>query len=113
MGEGNIVLENTTIQPFVTIGSGNYISSNCCIAHHSKIGNYNHIAPAFLAGNVEITHHCFIGINCTIRNGVTIMPYTLVGAASYVEADTQEYSVIVPAKSVALIGKRSVDIDLG
>jgi sugar O-acyltransferase (sialic acid O-acetyltransferase NeuD family) len=114
MGEGNIILENTTIQPFVTIGSGNVFWSNCNISHHTKIGDYNFFAPASaLAGNVEVAHHCFVGNNCTIKNGVTVMPYTLIGAGSYISANTQEYSVIVPNKSIILNDKRSIDIDLG
>lgn len=114
IGEGNIILENTTIQPFVNIGSGNVIWSNCNISHHTTIGDFNFFAPvSSLAGNVEITHHCFLGNNCTIRNGVSVKPYTLVGAGAYVSANTQEYSVIVPAHSIALNDRRSTDINLG
>jgi sugar O-acyltransferase (sialic acid O-acetyltransferase NeuD family) len=114
MGEGNIILENTTIQPFVTIGSGNVFWSNCNISHHTKIGDYNFFAPvSALAGNVEVTHHCFLGSNCTIRNSVKVLPYTLVSAGAYVSGNTQEYSVIVPVKSIILKDKLSVDIDLG
>jgi sugar O-acyltransferase (sialic acid O-acetyltransferase NeuD family) len=114
MGIGNIITENVTIAPFSNIGDGNIFNSNTNIAHHTQIDNFNFFAQSpSIAGSVHITHNCFFGCNCTIRNGVTVMPYTLVGAGAYVSANTQEYSVIVPAKSIVLNDKQSIDIDLG
>ena len=111
LGEGNIVLENSLIQPFVTIGRGNVIWSNVNISHHTVVGDYNFFAPSSsLAGNVTVGNQCFFGNNCTVKNETAIGSYTLVGAGAYVAADTKDYSVIVPATSLTLKGKSSLDI---
>lgn len=111
MGIGNIISINVTISPFVNIGNGNIFSPSTTIAHHTKIDDFNFLGlSSSILGNAHITHNCFLGCNCTIRNNVTIMPYTLVGAGAYISTNTQEYSVIVPAKSITLEDRRSVDI---
>ncbi|MEK5390059.1 acetyltransferase [Margalitia sp. FSL K6-0131] len=113
LGEGNIFLENTLIQPFVSIGNGNIFWSNINISHHSIIGNFNFFAPSSsTAGNVIIQDNCFLGNNCTVKNGVEIKSYTLIGAGAYVSTNTKEDSVIVPARSSTLNNVRSMDIDL-
>ncbi|XSZ47744.1 hypothetical protein ACP8HZ_05615 [Francisella noatunensis] len=41
MGENNIVLDHVTIQPYVKIGSSNFVWSNAVIAHGSVIDDTN------------------------------------------------------------------------
>lgn len=110
MGEGNIILPNVSIGPFVEIGTGNIFWQNCVIPHHNNIGNFNHFAPSVsLSGNSKIKNHCFLGNNVTVNNHTTIMNYTFVGAGAYVRKDTKSYQVIVPNNSFVLEGKRSTD----
>ncbi len=114
LGEGNIILEGTLIQPFVTVGSGNVFWSNVNISHHTRIGDFNYFAPsASLSGNVLVDSNCFFGNNCTVKNDAVIAGYTLVGAGAYVAKDTKEYSVIVPVRSQLLENKTSRDMYLG
>jgi sugar O-acyltransferase (sialic acid O-acetyltransferase NeuD family) len=113
VGEGTVALERAIIGPFAEIGIGNIIWAGANIAHDTKIGNFNFFAiESAVAGNVKIGDHCFFGNNCTIKNGIRISDYTLVGAGCYVAHDTEAYSVHVPARSVVLAGKRSLDIRL-
>jgi sugar O-acyltransferase (sialic acid O-acetyltransferase NeuD family) len=113
IGVGNIFSTNVTILPFAKIGNGNIFSPRTAIAHHTIVGDYNFFALASsILGNVHITHNCFLGCNCIVKNSITIMPYTLVGAGAYVSTNTQKYSVIVPPKSICLDNRRSIDIDL-
>ncbi|MBP1907219.1 sugar O-acyltransferase (sialic acid O-acetyltransferase NeuD family) [Paenibacillus turicensis] len=112
-GEGNIFLEQTLVQPFVTIGDGNIFWSKVNISHHAKIGNFNFFAPSVsVSGDVSIQDKCFFGNNCTIKNSVSISSYTLIGAGSYVSEHTDEFSTIVPIKSQKLFNKKSIDIKL-
>lgn len=111
IGIGNIILENSLVQPFVNIGDGNIIWSNVNISHHSSVGNFNYFAPGVsLSGEIKIGDNCFLGNGCIAKNGIQISDYTLIGAAAYVSQDTLEYSVIVPYKSKVLSNKRSIDI---
>lgn len=113
IGEGNIILEETTICMNSTIGDYNIIFNNCAISHDVTIGNYNHFSPGVaVSGYVTIGNYCFIGTNATIKNEIEIADLTLVGAGAYVRKSTNEESVIVPAESQILIDKKSRDFIL-
>ena len=110
IGEGNIILENTIIQPFVEIGAGNLFWHNVKIAHDDKIGSFNTFAQnTSVAGVVNIGNNCFFGNSSIILNRKNIADYTLVGAGAICKADTNPYDVIVPAKGVVLENRKSID----
>jgi acetyltransferase-like isoleucine patch superfamily enzyme len=58
-----------------------------------------------------IKPNCFIGLNSTIGNGVTIAKENLIGAGSVVIKNTLDEAVIVPARST-LLNKKSSEIKL-
>ena len=110
LGEGNIILENTLVQPFVNIGHGNLIWYDVSIAHDSIIGEYNTITgKASICGFVTLKNNCFVGNSSVIRDKVVVDDYTLIGASAYVDKDSTAYSVIVPQKSIVLQDKVSTD----
>lgn len=110
LGEGNIILENTLIQPFCKIGDGNLIWYKVSIAHECNIGNFNTIAGmCSISGIVKIKNNCFLGNNSTIRDKINLANYTLVGAGTYINNDTEEYGVYIPERSIK-INKNSLDI---
>lgn len=110
MGEGNIIFEDTLIEPFVKIGRGNIIWCKISIAHNCIIGNFNTIAgTASLCGFSEIRDNCFIGNGSVVRDKIKVESYTLVGAAAYVASDTEEFNVVVANKGVVLPNKSSRD----
>ena len=110
LGMGNIILEGVTIASSCKIGSGNFIWNGVNISHDSNIGNFNNLAPSFCcAGRVRIGSYCFLGTNSTIKNDISVSDFTLVGAGAYVSHDTNPYDVIVPARSITLEGKKSID----
>lgn len=110
IGDGNIILEDVTIQPFVQIGNSNLIWYKTAIAHDCIIGDFNTLCGMMsLSGCVTINNNCFIGNNATIRDHIQIRDYTLIGAGAYIDKDTEEYSVYVPERTVKL-GKKSIDI---
>lgn len=108
LGEGNIVLENSVLQPYVELGDGNIIWSNVNISHHDKIGDFNYFSPgATVAGRVQIGTFNFLGANCTISNDVCISERCLVGAGAYVKANMQANQVLVPSTGNVLEKKSS------
>ena len=55
MGRGNVLLANTFIGPFVTIGDNCYVITNTCINHDSIIGSHTYFsAGCVIAGNVQV-----------------------------------------------------------
>lgn len=112
IGEGSIILEHVTIQPYVKCGICNVFWSNVNICHHTEIGNFNFFAASSaVLGRIKIGNNCFIGCNATIKNEIQIGSMTLIGAGAYVSKSTNEYDVVVPARSIT-IDKRSTDLKI-
>jgi sugar O-acyltransferase (sialic acid O-acetyltransferase NeuD family) len=107
IGDNNFILEDNTIQPFVSIGNNNVIWSGNHIGHHGTIGDHNFItSQVTISGRVNITHNCFIGVNSSIRDHIKISEFTLVGAHSWISKNTKPYEVYT-AKQTPLFPKTS------
>lgn len=111
-GPNSFILEDNTIQPFVTIGknvtmwSGNHIGHDSVVRDHTFISSH-----VVVSGFVTVEESCFLGVNSTIRDGVTVGASTLIGAGAVVLADLDPDSVIVPPRSVVL-DKKSWELGL-
>jgi sugar O-acyltransferase (sialic acid O-acetyltransferase NeuD family) len=112
IGDNCFILEDNTIQPFVKIGnnvtlwSGNHIGHDAVIHDHCFLAS--HIV---VSGYVEIGNNCFIGVNATLRNSITIAPETLIGAGAVIMKDTVEQGVYLPERA-KLFGKKSSELEL-
>lgn len=112
VGDNNFILEDNTIQPFVKIGSNNVFWSGNHIGHDGAIGDHNFITShVVVSGFVKIKNNCFLGVNATIRDAVTIADATLVAAGAIIMKDTIEKGVYLPARSV-LFEKKSDEIEI-
>ena len=111
-GENCFILEDNTVQPFVTIGnnvtlwSGNHIGHDVTIEDHCFISSH-----VVLSGHVHVGERCFIGVNATLRNSITIAPRTLIGAGAVVMKDTKPKDVYI-APRTERFKKSSDEIDL-
>jgi sugar O-acyltransferase (sialic acid O-acetyltransferase NeuD family) len=112
VGENCFILEDNTVQPFVSIGddvtlwSGNHIGHDSAIADHCFISSH-----VVVSGHVKVGAYCFIGVNATLRNAITIAPRTLIGAGAIIMEDTREGGVYVP-RPAQRIAAQSDQIDL-
>jgi sugar O-acyltransferase (sialic acid O-acetyltransferase NeuD family) len=112
VGENCFILEDNTIQPFVKIGhnvtlwSGNHIGHDSVIEDHCFISSH-----VVISGHVHIQSYCFLGVNATLRNGITIASQTLVGAGAIILQDTIARGVYMPQRA-KLISQNSDEIDL-
>lgn len=112
VGDNCFILEDNTIQPFVRIGndvtlwSGNHIGhdvvieDHCYLTSHVVVSGFTHIHP-----------YCFIGVNATLRNAITVAPETLIGAGAVIMKDTVEQGVYLPERG-KLFAKKSFEIQL-
>jgi len=111
-GDNCFILEDNTIQPFVKIGnnvtlwSGNHIGHDAVIEDHCFLAS--HIV---VSGHVRIGNNCFIGVNATLRNSITIAPETLIGAGAVIMKDTVAKGVYLPPRA-ELSTKTSDEIEL-
>lgn len=110
VGENCFILEDNTIQPFTTIGNNVVLWSGNHIGHHGQIQDH-----VFFTSHVVLSGHCtvesysFFGVNATIRDYMRIAQGTLVGMASAITKDTEEWGIYIgnPAKKVP--GKKSFE----
>ena len=111
-GDNCFVLEDNTIQPFVRIGnnvtlwSGNHVGHDTIIEDHCFISSH-----VVISGHVHIKPYCFIGVNATLRNSITIARETLVGAGAVIMEDTVEKGVYVSQRAT-LFPKNSDEVEL-
>lgn len=110
-GENCFILEDNTVQPFVRIGNDVTLWSGNHIGHDSVIGDHCFISShVVVSGHVRIEQGCFIGVNATLRNSITLGEFTLVGAGALVMKDTAPRSVYLGARAERF-SKSSDDLD--
>jgi sugar O-acyltransferase (sialic acid O-acetyltransferase NeuD family) len=94
IGENCFILEDNTIQPFVTIGDNVTLWSGNHIGHHSRIGDHCFVAShVVVSGGCTIGESCFIGVNATLRDHVTIGERCVIGAGALILADAEPEGV--------------------
>src|SRR5262249_47320444 len=90
-GDNCFILEDNTIQPFVRIGNDVTLWSGNHIGHDSVIEDHCFLASHIVvSGRCHIHPYCFIGVNATLRNSITIARETLVGAGAIIMKDSAE-----------------------
>ncbi len=90
IGENCFILEDNTIQPFVTIGNNVTLWSGNHIGHHSTIKDHCFLAShVVVSGGVEIGEQCFLGVNATLRDHIKIGERCIVGAGALLLADAE------------------------
>lgn len=96
IGENCFILEDNTIQPFVTIGNNVTLWSGNHIGHHSVIKDHTFIAShVVISGGVEIGEQCFIGVNATLRDHIKVGDKCVLGAGTLLLADAEPEGVYV------------------
>jgi acetyltransferase EpsM len=101
IGNGCIILANVSISPSCKIGKGCMIMAGATIAHNCEIGDYCHIASqACLGSFLKVENGVHFGLNCTIREHVTIGKYSTIGMGAVLlkNVGEEEIWVGVPAK---------------
>jgi sugar O-acyltransferase (sialic acid O-acetyltransferase NeuD family) len=111
-GDNCFILEDNTVQPFVTIGknvtlwSGNHIGHDSTIEDHCFISSH-----VVVSGHVVVGERSFLGVNSTLRNSITIAPESLIAAGAVVMKNTEPKGVYY-AERAKVAPKPSDEIDL-
>ena len=96
IGDNCFVLEDNTIQPFVTIGNNVTLWSGNHIGHHSRIEDNCFIAShVVVSGGVTIRENCFLGVNVTLRDHITLGRNCVIGAGALIVKDTEDNGVYI------------------
>lgn len=112
IGDNCFILEDNTIQPFVTIGNDVIMWSGNHIGHHSTIGDHCFIAShVVVSGHVTVGERCFLGVNATTRDSITLGARTVVGAGVLIMKSTRPDEVYI-AERTRRDHRKSSDIGL-
>jgi len=111
IGENCFILEDNTIQPFVTIGHNVVMWSGNHIGHHSKIEDHvmftSHVV---LSGHCEVKPFSFFGVNATIRDGLVIAEGSLISMAAAVFKNTEPWGVYKGNPAIkSAVSSRDID----
>jgi acetyltransferase-like isoleucine patch superfamily enzyme len=101
IGENCFIFEDNTIQPFVTIGNNVVMWSGNHIGHHSVIkDNVFFTSHVVLSGHCTVEPYSWLGVNATIRDGLTIAEGSLVAMGACLTKNTKSWGVYMgmPAK---------------
>jgi sugar O-acyltransferase (sialic acid O-acetyltransferase NeuD family) len=94
VGDNCFILEDNTIQPFVTIGSDTVLWSGNHVGHHSKIGDHVFISShVVISGNCLIEPNCFIGVNSALKENTILGEATFVAMSTSITQNTEPFSV--------------------
>jgi sugar O-acyltransferase (sialic acid O-acetyltransferase NeuD family) len=109
VGTNCFILENNVIQPFVSIGDNVTLWSGNHIGHHSKIRDHCFISShVVISGGCDIGEYCFLGVNSTLRDNITLGKFVVVASGSIVMKDCEDRCVVQPAESGYRVIKRDV-----
>lgn len=90
IGENCFILEDNTIQPFVTIGNNVVMWSGNHVGHHSTIHDHCFLTShVVVSGGCTIHEQCFLGVNSTLRDRITLGARCLIGAGALILADAE------------------------
>jgi acetyltransferase-like isoleucine patch superfamily enzyme len=85
IGENCFILEDNTLQPFTNIGNNVILWSGNHIGHHSIIeDNVFFTSHVVMSGHCHIKKGAFLGVNSTLRDGITIGENSIIGMGSLV-----------------------------
>lgn len=111
-GDNCFILEDNTIQPFVSIGNNVTLWSGNHIGHHSTIKDHSFISSqVVVSGHCTVEPNCFVGVNATLFNNIVVAKNNIIGAGAVISHSTKPNQVYLPQKST-LFSKMSNEIDL-
>lgn len=85
---------NSVVGPNSKVGNFCIINTGVILEHDSVVGDYSHLAPGVVTGGrVKIGRLTFVGLNSTIRDGVSVGNNCLIGQGSNVVCDVPDNTV--------------------
>lgn len=100
LGVGNVILSHASLFSNIRMGDHNVVYADSTVGHDTKIGNYNFFASSDIGSECVIENGTFLGMNSTIKNGLHIGEYALIGMGSNVVRNVEARQVVFgnPAK---------------
>lgn len=103
IGAGTVIMAGAIINPSCDIGDFCIINTKASLDHDSTMHDFSSLAPGVTTGgNCRVGRHAALGIGASLRHGISVGDYAVVGAQSMVLKDVEPYTVTYgsPAKAI-------------
>lgn len=102
-GENCLILEDNTIQAFARIGNDVTLAGGNVIGHDAVIGDHVYVSSEVVVGGfTRVEPYCFLGVNATLRDDITLGEATIAGAGVVLMSDTKPGSVYLAPQPTLL-----------
>jgi sugar O-acyltransferase (sialic acid O-acetyltransferase NeuD family) len=106
IGDNCFILEDNTVQPFTKIGNNCILWSGNHIGHHSTIDDHVFVTShVVISGMCLIKKYCYLGVNASLRDNITLEEGTVVGMSASITKNTEGNAIYIgiPAKKFKTI----------
>jgi len=107
LGEGVVIASHVSVTTNVRIGDHSHININATVSHDCRVSRFVTVSPSCsVSGSVTLRERVFLGVNCAIRQGLTIGEGSVVGAGAVVLSDVDSNITVagVPARQIRSSG---------
>lgn len=96
IGKGSFIAHGAHIGPFVKIGKGCIINTNCVIDHEATIGDFSHVSVnCTVCGKVIIGKNVFVGAGTVVKDNINICNDVIIGCNSNIINDIKQSGIYV------------------
>lgn len=106
---GTMICAGAIVNTGTAIGRGVILNTACSVDHHSRIGDFAHIAPGVhMGGEVSVGEGAFVGIGATVLPQISIGAWSIVGAGAVVTRPVAPGTTVVgcPAMPIKVSSTR-------
>lgn len=90
LGEGTAALAGAIVNACAEVGRGCILNTACSVDHDCVIGEFSHISPgARLGGAARVGDLCWLCMNSTVINGISVANGCVLAAGSALLGDTE------------------------
>jgi sugar O-acyltransferase (sialic acid O-acetyltransferase NeuD family) len=96
ISEGAVIFNFCFISVNTYIGKMSLLSAGSQLAHDSKLGDFCSVMPSVnISGNVTVSERVFIGVQSSIRQGISVGNDSVIGMGSVVVKDVPDNCIVV------------------
>ena len=105
LGPGTIVCAGSVVQPGAQIGSHVIINTRSSVDHHTRVGDYSHLAVAHLAGGASVGEGVFMALGSVVLPKIHVGAWATVGAGALVTKEVAPETTVVGIPAKPLVRK--------
>lgn len=107
IGEGCFIGPGCIIDQSSKIGDNVFFFPACVLAHDNVVDSHCFFAPKVtLAGNCHIQESCFLGVGSVLKDHITLIAGTKIGAGAVVVKSPSELGTYVGNPAKAIVNKK-------